>query len=361
MLYSSFFQGGIALGNKPARGNTTVGGSGERREALSRCLIPESRRLGAVDDSRRDDQRAARSHFLVAGASPPRSATPARTGLAARQWRCPGRGSADSTDAIATRPSRHGRRVVRYNRHRLMMSESVRSPDAFPRQRAVPVVPTGFRLPGSRDRLMVLGRTGSGKSHFAAWVLSHANWNRVPWIIIDYKFDPLIKQIPQLEEIRLEGKLPKHPGVYVVHPRPDQEAEVEALLWKLWEKERVGLWVDEGHILPDGGSLQALLSQGRSKSIPVILLSQRPVWLNRFALSESGYFSVFSMNDRRDRKTIESFLPGISLEEKLPVRHSYYYDVSNDRAFLMKPVPGKDDILNRFVDRNPRHNRWKAI
>lgn len=222
-------------------------------------------------------------------------------------------------------------------------------------------VPAGFSLPGPRDRLAVLGRTGSGKTHFAAWALSHANWPAVPWVIIDYKYDPLIKQIPQLEEIGVDAKIPKHPGLYVVHPLPIEQEQVEGLLWRVWKKGNTGLWVDEGHILPDKGSLQALLSQGRSKSIPLIVLSQRPVWLNRFVLSESGYFSVFSMNDKRDRQTIASFLPGIDLEKKLPARHSYYYDVANDRAFLMRPVPGRDDILNRFVERNPRHVKWRYV
>lgn len=239
-----------------------------------------------------------------------------------------------------------------------MPLDAVPSPAASPRALAVPA---GFRLPGARDRLCVLGRTGSGKTHCAAWVLSHSNWPAIPWIIIDYKRDPLIAQIPQLEELRLGSKLPRLPGLYVVHPRPDQEAEVEALLWDVWRRGRVGLWVDEGHILPDKGALQALLSQGRSKSIPVIILSQRPVWLNRFALSESGFFSVFSMNDKRDRQTIQSFLPEIDLETRLPARHSYWYDVAEDRAFLMRPVPDSDDILNRFVDRNPRHKRWRVV
>ena len=218
-----------------------------------------------------------------------------------------------------------------------------------------------FCLPGPRDRLAVLGRTGSGKTHFAAWALSHGNWDKVPWVIIDYKFDPLIAQIPQLEELKVDAKIPKAAGLYVVHPTPSQTAEVEALLWRIWRKGRTGLWVDEGHILPDRGSLQALLSQGRSKAVPVIILSQRPVWLNRFVLSESGYFSVFAMNDKRDRQTIQSFLPGLDLEEKLPARYSYYYDVAGDRAFMMKPVPDRDEILNRFVERNPRHSRMRHI
>jgi DNA helicase HerA-like ATPase len=223
-----------------------------------------------------------------------------------------------------------------------------------------PAFPEGFRLPGARDRLAIMGRTGSGKTHFANWVLSGQNWPFVPWVIVDYKYDSLIGDIPGLEEIGLDGKIPKHPGLYVVHPRPDEIEEVERFLWKIWERGRTGVYVDEGHILPDKGSLQALLTQGRSKSIPMVILTQRPAWVNRFVFSEADFYSVFHLNDKRDRQTIASFVP-VDLERSLPQRHSHYYDISRDRAFHMLPVPGRPTILDRFERRNPNRSRWSRI
>jgi hypothetical protein len=218
----------------------------------------------------------------------------------------------------------------------------------------------GFRLPGPRDRLTIMGRTGSGKTHYAAWILSGQNWPHVPWTIVDYKHDALIGEIPGLEEIRLDGKLPKHPGLYVVHPRPDEIDQVESFLWKIWQQGRTGIYIDEGHMLPDKGAYQSLLTQGRSKSIPAITLTQRPVWINRFALSEADYYSIFHMNDKRDRATIGSFVP-IDLERPLLPRHSWYYDIARNRTYRMLPVPGKGDILDRFDERHPRKTRWRAI
>lgn len=219
----------------------------------------------------------------------------------------------------------------------------------------------GFRLPGARDRHAIFGRTGTGKTHLAVWALSHQNWDKIPWLIVDYKPDPLIAEIPILQRHRIGAKLPKEPGLYHVHPDPRKGDEVEELLWSVWKRGRIGLYADEGFRLPDREAFQAILQQGRSKGIPVIMLAQRPVWLNRFTLSEAGFFSVFSMNDRRDRKTIESFLPGIDLDRKLPRRHSYYYDVAEDRAFLLGPVPPKAEFMQRFKDRNPRHQRLQVI
>ena len=113
-------------------------------------------------------------------------------------------------------------------------------------------------------------------------------------------------------------------------------------------------------MLPDRGAYQAILSQGRSRSIPAITLTQRPVWVNRFALSEADYYAIFHMNDRRDRQTIGAFLP-IDLETPLPPRHSWYYDVARDRVFRLLPVPSRDEILDRFQARDPNHTRWRAI
>jgi hypothetical protein len=344
-------QGRVALGNQPGGGDATQFGRRERGAPLSRRRLAESGGLGATRHRRRN-HRGTACRAIVERAHA-RSAAGAATSSGSARHQRPG--AAAGPDALTTRPGEHGR-IVLDHRGRLVTLDS--PPVAAPSRQAAPV---NFTLPGPRDRLAVLGRTGSGKTHFAAWALSHSNWPKVPWVIIDYKHDPLIAQIPQIEEIKVDAKIPKHPGLYVTHPLPIQTEQVEQLLWRIWQKGHTGLWVDEGHILPDKGSLQALLSQGRSKSVPVIILSQRPVWLNRFVLSESGYFSVFGMNDKRDRQTIASFLPGIDLEEKLPARYSYYYDVAQDRAFLMKPVPGKDDILNRFVDRNPRHAKVRMI
>jgi hypothetical protein len=218
-----------------------------------------------------------------------------------------------------------------------------------------------FKLPSATDRMCVLGRTGSGKSHFAVWALSHANWPHVPWLILDYKRDPLIAEIPGLQEYKLGRKLPKAAGLYHVRANPQDNDAVEQFFWSVWKRGHTGLLVDEGHVAPDQGAMQAILSQGRSKRIPFYILSQRPVWLNRFALSEASMFAVFSMNDRRDRQTVATFLPGINLDQKLPPRHSYYYDVARDNAFLMRPVPDKQEFFARFVERAPHHPKWKVL
>ena len=218
-----------------------------------------------------------------------------------------------------------------------------------------------FRLPGPRDRLAVIGRTGSGKTHFAAWALSLSNWDKRPWLIVDYKRDELLAAIPRVEEVAVDmRRLPRRPGLYVTHPRPDDDDKVEKLLWRVWERGNTGLYVDEGHILPDAGGLKAILTQGRSKAIPVVILTQRPKWLNRFVFSEADAYSIFHLNDKRDKQTVQEFAP-VDLSQPLETHHSYYYRVQDNQLYKMNPVPDRDTILQTFDERHPDRQRRRMI
>lgn len=210
----------------------------------------------------------------------------------------------------------------------------------------------GFRLPGDTHRLTVVGKTGSGKSQGAMWHLSQKNFNKVPWIIIDYKKDDndIINQMNRFVHLDDLKTVPKKPGVYVVHPLPDDTEAVEELLWKIWKNEDTGLLIDEGYMVGDSPALRALLTQGRSKHIPMITLSQRPVWMSRFVFSEADFIQVFYLNDERDRKTVKSFMPK-EADTRLPDYHSYYYDVGRDDLKIMAPVPSQEIILETFDNR----------
>jgi hypothetical protein len=94
-------------------------------------------------------------------------------------------------------------------------------------------------------------------------------------------------------------------------------------------------------------AFNALLTQGRSKNIPLITLSQRPVWLSRFVFSEADFFQIFWLNDTRDRKTVNSFTP-FSLEKRLPDYHSFWYNVGRDTTNVLAPVPEASVLLETF-------------
>lgn len=197
-----------------------------------------------------------------------------------------------------------------------------------------------------------MGRTGSGKTQQAAWLLSLAAFDRQPYIIVDYKGDDLLNAIERVDEIRL-GEVPKHPGVYIVHPLPHETDETNEWLWKIWKREKTGLYFDEMYNVPDPqkkSALRAILTQGRSKRIPAICLTQRPAWVSRFIFSEADHYSVFHLNTSGDVSRVKEFMPG-DHETRLPTYNSQWYDVSQDASFQLLPAPDADTILQRFDDR----------
>jgi len=216
------------------------------------------------------------------------------------------------------------------------------------------------RLPDETNRLAIVGATGSGKTQAALWHLSMRDFDRRPWLIYNFKTDKSIDGIPHAQNIGLD-EVPIQAGIYITHPHPDQGDEVENQMWAVWEKQNTGIYVDEGYMVGrQNPAFRALLTQGRSREIPMITLSQRPVWLDPFILSESEYYQVFRLNHLRDRQKVEEFIPNPKdskihpIRERLPEYHSYYYDVGLDKLTVLKPVPDITKIHATFERRLAR-------
>lgn len=218
-----------------------------------------------------------------------------------------------------------------------------------------------FQLPTNQHRVAVMGSTGSGKTQFGFWLLSLAPFDKQPYIIFDYKRETLFTQTDRIKEIAL-GELPKQPGVYIVRMMPAQLSEVNDYLLKIWDHENVGVFFDEAYMLPDKDGLSAILTQGRSKNIPAIILTQRPAWISRFVFSEANHYAVFRLNDLDDRKTVRRFLPpDTDLTSDLPDYHSLWYTVGKRVAVPMSPVPGEAELLERLESRLAPKDKRRLI
>lgn len=204
-----------------------------------------------------------------------------------------------------------------------------------------------FTLPGAEDRTVVIGPTGSGKTVAAAWLLSRQNFNVRPWVAFNYKDEILWDQVgdPPMRPLRV-GEMPGKRGLYNLHVRPDEAEEVEAWLWRIWEKGNIGLFCDEASLLPRKEAFKAILRQGRSKRIPVIACTQRPVGCEREIFSESQYSMFFGLRDARDWEVVRELMGGHEkrLKEKLPRHWSYWYDAKQDTLTTLRPVPSPDRI-----------------
>jgi hypothetical protein len=213
---------------------------------------------------------------------------------------------------------------------------------------------SAFRFPGGDQRTTILGATGSGKSTCGLWMLAHQRLNARPWIIFDFKREQFFDHVgfPPITALALDAKPPRKPGLYLVAPRPGDDDQVEAFLWRIWEAENIGLYVDEAPLMPDGSAFQACIQQGRSKAIPIIACTQRPVGVARGLFSEANFVCVYAVTDKRDYKLIEGFVPA-ELGEPLPWHHWRWWDRSRRVILDMAPVPPPATVAAQLADRAP--------
>lgn len=211
---------------------------------------------------------------------------------------------------------------------------------------------TSFHLPGPDDRSVIMGSTGSGKTVFAVLLLSTRDYKVRPWYILDFKRDPTLAQLPA-QEIPLSTNPPKSPGLYVLRPRPSKtlQDELEAFFWALYEQEDCGLYTDEGTMISaHNHGFRGLLTQGRSKRIEMVTLSQRPVKLLGEVFSEATFFAVFNLTKYSDRKIVSDWLPDdlYTANTRLIQYHCIWYDVAEGWGTELLPAPAPDVILARF-------------
>lgn len=240
----------------------------------------------------------------------------------------------------------------------------MQAPDLRPNRR-----PGLIRFADDSQHDVILGRNGTGKTQYGLWRLAHRSWGkdtpldgdsrytRKPWIIFDAKGDELIADIDP-EEIRVGGKVPNKPGLYVVRYVPDYDDDaVASMMREIWTQEHTGVFIDEGYEIPQSRGLRSLYTSGRSKRTPVMTLSQRPVFLSRFVWSEAAFFTVFNLSTEDDRKSVTGYIP-VSKHFRLEEFYSFYYDKIKDFLTQFSPAPASATILDIYRSRMERKRAW---
>lgn len=213
--------------------------------------------------------------------------------------------------------------------------------------KVIPIDGDKLRLPGPRDRMVNIGQTGSGKTWSGLWHISNASFHVRPYVIIDPKNEDFGEIDAQEIEV---GYMPKTPGIYIMHPLPYEMPQVDAFMMECWERTNIGLFIDEAMFHDEGPGLQAVLTQGRAKLVPMIINTQRPVDIPRLIFNQASFFQIFPMNDKREMKSIRNFVPVPELHkgEPLPEFWSWYYDVKKRKLLVMKPVPNASQSIDRI-------------
>ena len=188
----------------------------------------------------------------------------------------------------------------------------------------------------------------------------------MPWVIIDFKRDELINSIEKAEYITFDSELPKRPGIYILPVLPGEEVELTDFFWRVYNRadgsyeNAIGIYVDESTMIDRSNkAFHAILTQGRSKKIPVFILTQRPRHLSVYCFSEASIYQVFDLIRKDDRiKVAED--TGVSPYYKLDDYHSYYFIVSDKSLHKLSPVPDEETILAKIDAKLPTR-RLKAM
>lgn len=205
-----------------------------------------------------------------------------------------------------------------------------------------------------------MGQNGTGKTVAGVYALAHRSYDRMPWIIANYKGDEYLDQIPGVREIGPREPIPSEAGLFMVRPEPE-DGSMDDLFKRAYVRGGgVGFYIDEGTMVgAHSKPWRAVLTQGRSLRIPVIALTQRPVWLSKYVFTEANFFQTFPLIDEDDRKHVKRWIKGIGVnyDETLGEYESYYFDAGKRRLAKLSATPYGDEVLDVFDRRRPRRLR----
>jgi len=206
------------------------------------------------------------------------------------------------------------------------------------------------RFPSSTDHIAIAGRTGSGKTVAALAMLAQRDMDEMAWIIVDHKGDDTIAKLPA-ERLNLGSRWLPRSGLYVVRPpmTPAGRQQLEDLLLAAFQRGRTGIYIDEGHLVGQSQAVRTIMVAGRSKRVPMMWTSQRAAWIDTFIWSQASFYRVFQLQTVHDVKRFEENFP-IPWKSPPPF-HSYYFDVSKGRTYLLKPAPPIEETVKRLEEK----------
>lgn len=205
-------------------------------------------------------------------------------------------------------------------------------------------------------RAVVVGRTGSGKSSLAGFLLRQSPQQ---WIILNPKGTKAYDNLPdavtlnglnwkKLERLMFEktrdGKA-RWRFINVVPAIAEASTEnMDNFLMALHESyTHIGFVADELYTLNQNGrsgpGLTAWLTRGRELKQSFLGLTQRPAWVSKFIFSEADYMGEMSLVIAEDQKRMYDVSGKDLMRQNLPQYEWLWYDVGADKITWFNPVP----------------------
>lgn len=197
-------------------------------------------------------------------------------------------------------------------------------------------------------RVFVSGRTGSGKSWLARWIVERSPG---PWVIINPKNTEVFDNFNAVKLYKIDMKkiiklLGEGFNVNLIPEPIDSHVEVlDAVIFDLISNlENFGVVIDEAYSVHKNGQamdgLTSLLTRGREKNQSAVICTQRPSRISLFCLSEADYFATMALTRKEDRIKLAEGSGCENFKQRVDGLHEWlWYDVNNDKIRHFLPIP----------------------
>lgn len=181
------------------------------------------------------------------------------------------------------------------------------------------------------ERVLFVGRTGSGKTVLAKHLLAHLNRVLV--------LDP--KSTFKLDGYKVRRGVPLIGSDYkiIYRPRPGDDEEMANLIYGRMKAKNSTIYVDElavmSEVYPATTSVLAEIAMtGRERHVAVWAACQRPRWTPRVFFTEAEALFVFNLRAGEDRAYIAQFA-GPECMDPIEKFEFWYAHADEDRPQLM--------------------------
>ncbi|HLZ21110.1 MAG TPA: DUF87 domain-containing protein [Ktedonobacterales bacterium] len=202
------------------------------------------------------------------------------------------------------------------------------------------------------ERWGIVGKTGSGKSAFARWMLKR--WRKAGWRILIV--DPYLRWSEGFAEKPEEATLDKPfvlktPALIKNSPvmlyRPTlpayRDEGLNQLMFQAVAEGGVVVCFDEGKsvstanfIMPGVGEC---FTAGRKSPLPVLFLTQTPKRIHTDILGQCEWIVVFRQNRPQDRDYMAEWMGDTRVGGQIPNHAFWLKHEDDDGAQLMQPLP----------------------